>query len=144
MTYNYYSYDSENHWYCKVTKNGIRDYQLSSYFRQYQVEDIHYDYGTKDDHLLQLLEKINWYDSLFISRLNDLGYLVSDVLYNLDRLMDRHIRVFVNGREIDLIITYDCIEYHFNTNYFINFDKYDKVPIFKDDLEGEIIWKEVI
>lgn len=139
MICNCYSYNTYKHGYFKIRKNGIPEHELNHYYDQWQVWDIHCDYGTKDENLLQLLGRIGEFHSLYIYRLNDLGYLVSDVLDNLETLKDRNVRVFVNGREIDLIITYDSIEYHFRTYQFVNFDKYDKAPIFKDDLEGEII-----
>lgn len=139
MIYNRYSIHTDKHGYFKIRKNGIPEYELNLYYDQWQVWDIHCDYGTKDENLLQLLGRIGEFHSLYIYRLNDLGYLVSDVLDNLETLKDRNVRVFVNGREIDLTITYDSIEYHFRTYQFVNFDKYDKAPIFKDDLEGEII-----
>lgn len=125
---------SSNHGYCKITKNGTQKYGVICYFEKYDIWDYSYDYGANSENLSNMIRKSRG-ESLYIIRLNDLGYFVSDVLDILDMLMSYDVRLFIDGKEVELLITYDSINYHFQPTYYINFDKYSNVIVFKSDIE---------
>lgn len=132
MAYNYsYSYDDRHYGYCRIIKNGFSYYDAQSFFRSYSPYNTYYDYGTKDGNLLRLLDILKHFDKLHITKLNDLGYLVSDVLNNLNTLNNKFVWLYICNCMVDIEATYSYIENHFKSEYFINFDKYN-LPIFID------------
>lgn len=137
MAYNYYSYkfNDKRFKYCRITKNGCNYEQAMQFLENCLPGNAYYDYGTKNCNLHKLLDKMPNYSTLHIKKLNDLGYLVSDVLSILELLYAKNTFLCINNNymvKIDAICNY--IENHFNKDWFINFDKYE----FKDELEGEI------
>ena len=99
------------------------------------VGNIYYDYGTKDEYFLKMLNEIGCLKSLYIIRLNDLGYLVSDVLNNLEMLNRKFTQVYISGKYIDTEVAYEYIKNHFALDRYVNFDKYH-LPFIDSDFMG--------
>lgn len=130
MAYNY-SYKDSSYGYCRITKSGFSYYDAQRFFRYYSPYNTYYDYGTKNGNLLRLLDKLKQFDKLNITKLNDLGYLVSDVLNILNKLNKKSVWLYISNCMVDIEATYSYIENNFKSEYFINFDKYN-LPIFMD------------
>ena len=133
MAYNYFTeQDNIVRAYCRITKNGISYDDAKYHFSFFKINKFKYDYGTKNDNLLSVINNLKPFDRLYTIRLNDLGYQVKDILYILSLLDDKYITLVVGIKEIDPRVAYKYISDHFDENYFINFNRY-RLPIYKGD-----------
>lgn len=132
MAYSYYYGNHSRYGYCKITRNGISYDEARYHFKCMHADSFRYDYGTKNENLLSVIDNLKYFDQLYIIKLNDLGYQIEDVLDVLNLLIEKDITLVDEFKEIDISATYDYISEHFGKDYYINFDKHC-LPIYRED-----------